>query len=247
MTVSGEHITILGVLPLVMFIFTGLRLSFPSGQSDLLDHLHDDLVGRALFATRRPTAGLLSIRFLFALINVLGMFCAYTITDAKTSSRLISWSWKHSNSKPSVSSSCSCPLLIPHRTRQSALLQERFDEEWRRATRDGTPISVLLLDVDEFKAFNDNYGTKPETAACLSGAGLENHGSPLWELAARYGGEEFILLFPRVSHEEALKLGENSASPCRSFHSPRLFTAAKVVTASIGVATRSDASWRLEN
>ena len=55
---------------------------------------------------------------------------------------------------------------------------------------------------------------------------------------ARYGGEEFILLFPRVSHEEALKLGETLCKAVRDLSIPHGYSrAAKVVTASVGIAT----------
>ena len=83
----------------------------------------------------------------------------------------------------------------------------------------------------------------------FSGAGAQNHGAALRRLAARYGGEEFILLFPRVSHDEALKLGQTLCKSVRGLSIPHGYSkASKVVTASIGVATCIPTpKWHLES
>jgi diguanylate cyclase (GGDEF)-like protein len=83
--------------------------------------------------------------------------------------------------------------------------RRRFDQtlhmEWGRAARDKRPLSVAMIDVDWFKAYNDRYG---HTAgdACLRHlarvfeAGVTRNG----DLIARYGGEEFVLLAPDTDH-----------------------------------------------
>lgn len=85
------------------------------------------------------------------------------------------------------------------------LLMQRLEDEWRRALRSKEPMSLLLLDVDHFKLFNDHYG-HPAGDACLQAlAGLlrEAAARPS-DLAARYGGEEFVLLLPETDVEGAL-------------------------------------------
>jgi diguanylate cyclase (GGDEF)-like protein/PAS domain S-box-containing protein len=72
---------------------------------------------------------------------------------------------------------------------------ERLREEWARARRDGTPLSLLLIDVDHFKEYNDRYG-HPAGDRCLSwiAAVLAELARRPSDLAARYGGEEFAMI-----------------------------------------------------
>jgi diguanylate cyclase (GGDEF)-like protein len=242
--ISGEHITILGVLPLVMFIFTGLRLSFR--QSNIVCWIIFIMALIAGLHLQNQADGLpmdfFRFVFLFALINVLGMFCAYTLERHRRKdflqTHLLELEAQQLEALGEqlmlLSTTDSLTELANRR-----YFQERYDEEWRRASRDGTPISLLLLDVDEFKAFNDNYGHQAGDR-CLASLGrlLKTMARRSGEVAARYGGEEFILLVPRVSHEEALQLGQSLCESVRELSIPHGHSrAAKVVTASVGVAT----------
>ena len=74
---------------------------------------------------------------------------------------------------------------------------EHLEREWARARRDGTPLSLLLIDVDHFKKYNDRYGHQAGDACLKSIAqALTAHARRPADLAARYGGEEFVLLLP---------------------------------------------------
>jgi diguanylate cyclase (GGDEF)-like protein len=111
--------------------------------------------------------------------------------------------------------------------------------EWRRCQRAKAPLSLLMIDVDHFKAYNDYCG-HPQGDACLRRVAqllVEAVGRP-GDLAARYGGEEFVCLLPDVGGIGALNVahklmavlrGRNIEHP-RSPAGPRL-------TVSIGVAT----------
>jgi len=241
--ISGEHITILGVLPLVMFVFTGLRLSFRESNTVAWLIFIMTLVA-GLYLQNKADLPLDFFRFvfLFALVNVLGMFCAYTLERHRRKDFLqtqlleLEAQQLEALGEQLMLLSTTDPLTELSNRRY---FQERFDEEWRRATRDGTPISVLLLDVDDFKPFNDNYGHLAGDR-CLATLGqlLKTMARRSGEVAARYGGEEFILLFPRVSHDEALKLGQSLCESVRQLSIPHGYSGtAKVVTASVGVAT----------
>jgi diguanylate cyclase (GGDEF)-like protein len=86
---------------------------------------------------------------------------------------------------------------------------ERFDREWMRARRAGDWISVILADIDQFKAFNDTYGHQAGDD-CLRrvAQALERCVHRPADLVARYGGEEFVVLLPDTDPDGALAVSE---------------------------------------
>jgi diguanylate cyclase (GGDEF)-like protein len=74
---------------------------------------------------------------------------------------------------------------------------EAFEREWRRSLRSGAALSLLMIDVDHFKAFNDRYG-HPAGDVCLRAVAQAIQGTSLRpaDLVARYGGEEFVVMLP---------------------------------------------------
>jgi diguanylate cyclase (GGDEF)-like protein len=118
------------------------------------------------------------------------------------------------------------------------MLDETLDEEWRRAIRQGSPLAMLLIDVDLFKAFNDRQG-HPEGDACLKAiaSSVAETCRRAGEFVARYGGEEFAVLLPGASRATALATAEKvraSAEALGLLHPAS--TVAPVVTVSVGVA-----------
>ncbi|MCA0445499.1 MAG: diguanylate cyclase [Bacteroidetes bacterium] len=87
---------------------------------------------------------------------------------------------------------------------------EALNEEWRRAKRTGNPVSLIMIDIDHFKKYNDNYGHL-EGDYCLKqvSAVLAHTGNRPGDLVARFGGEEFVVLLSGASLEPAKKMAEN--------------------------------------
>lgn len=119
--------------------------------------------------------------------------------------------------------------------------RRRFDEalgaEYRRALRIGSPLAVVMLDVDCFKAFNDTYG-HPSGDACLQAlAGVLNGRCrrPA-DLPARYGGEEFVLLLPNTDAAGALAVAECIRTAVRALAIPHAGLEHGFATVSVGVA-----------
>ncbi len=86
---------------------------------------------------------------------------------------------------------------------------ETFNREWRVCVRRKTPISILFIDIDYFKLYNDNYGHQAGDE-CLRQIAkvLKNYSRRPHDLCARYGGEEFIILLPELILSEAVELAE---------------------------------------
>jgi two-component system cell cycle response regulator len=114
-----------------------------------------------------------------------------------------------------------------------------LDKEWQRAIRSSEPLSLIVLDVDHFKLYNDTLGHAAGDA-CLRkvAAALQLHAPRATDLAARYGGEEFVLLFAETDAEHAAALGEKIRAHIEALRvpNPRSPTS-EWLTVSIGVAT----------
>lgn len=120
--------------------------------------------------------------------------------------------------------------------------RRRFDAvweaEWQRALRQGLSLGVIMLDIDHFKAYNDNHGHQAgdeclKRIAQVLQAAVRRAG----ELPARYGGEEFVVIVPGVEPEEALAAAERIRQAIQDEAMPHAASpVAEVVTASLGVA-----------
>jgi diguanylate cyclase (GGDEF)-like protein len=115
--------------------------------------------------------------------------------------------------------------------------QSRLDFEWMKAQQCGGELSLLMIDVDHFKLFNDTYG-HPEGDACLSriGEALAGIAAATSGFAARYGGEEFSLLLPNTTTGRALEIGEMARVTVQELAIPHVTSSHMAVTVSVGVA-----------
>jgi diguanylate cyclase (GGDEF)-like protein len=114
-----------------------------------------------------------------------------------------------------------------------------LDVEWRRAARSRTPLSLIMIDIDAFKAYNDAYGHQAGDE-CLRrvAESLKSRFHRAGDLVTRYGGEEFAVLVAGVDPDRAVELGESlRASVEQMSIEHQTSPAASVVTISVGIAT----------
>lgn len=108
-----------------------------------------------------------------------------------------------------------------------------IDHEWRRATRNGTAVALLMIDADHFKAFNDEFGHQAGDqvligiAVCIADT-VHRAG----DCAARFGGEEFAVLLPGLSSTEALAVAETIRRKISQWSDTE-----RMATVSIGIAS----------
>jgi diguanylate cyclase (GGDEF)-like protein len=118
---------------------------------------------------------------------------------------------------------------------------EKLDKEWRRAIREGQSLSLLMLDIDFFKRYNDAYGHQKGDECLKIVAGII-----LTEMlrasdeAARYGGEEFAVILPNTASEGAKRVAERVCQALDAENIPHGDSPiSHHVTISVGVATDS--------
>lgn len=119
--------------------------------------------------------------------------------------------------------------------------EDHYEREFRRAERDRLPLSVVMIDIDNFKPFNDHYGHGPgDTCLRRVAAALSVVAGRPRDIVARYGGEEFVALLPSTDAEGAAELAEQFRSAVEALGIPHEYSdAGQVVTLSLGVATTS--------
>jgi len=118
-------------------------------------------------------------------------------------------------------------------------LDHQLANEWSRGLRAKTPISLLVIDIDQFKNINDHFGHQYGDDCILEVAEILKHSvTRPSDLPARFGGDEFVIVLPNTDSEGALNLGEEI---CTSLERSNLKQAPNslypVVTLSIGCAT----------
>jgi diguanylate cyclase (GGDEF)-like protein len=117
------------------------------------------------------------------------------------------------------------------------VFDERLELEWRRCRRNHQPLSLLMIDIDHFKRFNDLYG-HVSGDECLRTVArtLSSTLSRAADLVARYGGEEFGAVLPDTTEERATHLAEELRRQIEELELNDLPSAAGI-TISVGVAT----------
>jgi diguanylate cyclase (GGDEF)-like protein len=175
----------------------------------------------------------MGIVVLIALLSKLVGLCRWTAAANRTPERL----------------SLTDPLTL-------AANRRAFDHalavEWRRSIRRNSPVSMIMIDIDRFKTFNDHYG-RARGDACLQLVATAICGGarhPV-DVAARFGGEEFVLLLPGLEAAGALRVAAAVQNAIAALQIVNDAIPSGRVTASFGVATlwtsRGDGSGLVES
>jgi len=117
--------------------------------------------------------------------------------------------------------------------------EERIKSEWGRALRDQLPISILIIDLDKFKQYNDKYGHQQGDALLKAVANVfkETLKRP-GDFAARWGGEEFIVLMQNTELAGAQEIAEKIRSRIEQLETMYQEKTVTKITASIGINSK---------
>lgn len=116
--------------------------------------------------------------------------------------------------------------------------EKKLTQEWKRLLREQASMSIIMLDVDYFKPYNDTYGHQ-QGDQCLQQVvkAISAKAKRPGDFVARYGGEEFVVVLPNTKIEGALKVAESIRSEVEALEIPHQASAvSKWVTISLGVA-----------
>lgn len=120
--------------------------------------------------------------------------------------------------------------------------RRRFDDfmasEWKRAVRENSTITLIMIDIDYFKAYNDNYGHQKGDETLKSVVSALNQGiNRPADLLARYGGEEFVIVLPDTTMAGALQLAKSLMHNVDELGLPHDYSeVSSQVTISVGIA-----------
>jgi diguanylate cyclase (GGDEF)-like protein len=158
--------------------------------------------------------------------------CAINITLIVFLSRSLK---RHVNAEHKLAIMANTDALTGLRNRRR--FDEVFEQEWRRAQRGQKPVAMLMIDADEFKAYNDQFGHQAgddalkAIAHCIAATAQRAS-----DLSARYGGEEFAVLLPETTIEQALLVAERIRSNILTLRAKQEGCPDSTPTVSIGVA-----------
>jgi diguanylate cyclase (GGDEF)-like protein len=121
------------------------------------------------------------------------------------------------------------------------LFDERIEAEWRRCSRGQHPLSLIMIDIDYFKRYNDHYGHQMgDDCLRLVAHALKARIRRPYDLLARYGGEEFVCLLPETDLAGAATMAESLLAAVRGLDIPHIQAGSEsIVTISLGVSSES--------
>lgn len=240
----------LGLIPIQVFTMVAMRLSYRSALTVSVMLLVSYLVVVVVLGQPPENEELTQLTGIFIpmfilfwlLLIVMGGYMAFMMESAARSdflqNRLLAVEaerLQYLTGRLHVLSTTDCLTGIANRR----YFEEQLQAEWRRCQRSHQPLSLVMIDIDYFKDFNDSYGHQRgddclRRVAQTMAAFCQRPG----DLCARYGGEEFVILLPATAQEEAQALVESLRRAVEQLAIPHRHGEGGVVTVSAGVAAR---------
>lgn len=116
--------------------------------------------------------------------------------------------------------------------------EEAIEREWKRGARDGKPLSLILIDIDHFKRFNDTYGhPEGDRVLAIISKVVDEAAQRPGDVAARYGGEELVVILPDTDERGAAQIAHTIRRKIAALQIPHESSEHQVVTISLGVTT----------
>ena len=115
-----------------------------------------------------------------------------------------------------------------------AAFQERLDGDYARCLKGSRPLSLLMVDIDHFKLFNDTHGHQVGDRVLRTVAETLQRTARGTDFLARYGGEEFVVILPDAEYAGAMAIAERFRKAVAAIDCPE-----RAITVSIGAATRA--------
>ncbi len=164
----------------------------------------------------------------------LGDGFAITIRDITTRKQM-EIAFKETNQKLEILANLDALTQVANR----GCFNNRLQSEWERLAQEKQPLSLILLDIDTFKSYNDYYGhLAGDDCLIRIGKILPTVVHRPADLAARYGGEEFAFLLPNTDLEGGIKIAQNIQQVIHSLAIPHEQSHVKnILTVSLGIAS----------
>lgn len=121
-------------------------------------------------------------------------------------------------------------------------LEKRLEEELERASRQGTPVSLLMIDIDEFKSINDTFGHVAGDVVIRGVAGVLKRSIRVFDICGRYGGEEFAIVMPGSHISSAATTAERIRRRIEAYEPDDQAFSHIRVTVSIGISEATSGS-----
>lgn len=238
---EAQDVYFAGLMLVAMFTYTVFRLQFVWAASVSWVVLVTYNVASLLSGSATP-AELLTANFFYVSANLMGMVACYEMEyDARYNFVLQRELEAEQTRLDQLNRRLDELAHHDHLTRLAnrRYFFEHFQQEWNRHLRHAAPLSLVIIDVDDFKAYNDTYGHQAGDD-CLRQIAetLADTARRAGDFVARLGGEEFVALLARTDADDACQLAEKlrwQVEQMAVAHSAS--RVADVVTISVGVAT----------
>lgn len=227
---AATTLSYVGLTYILLFVycFIGLRV-----QLGMIAGWLGGLIGMIMTYAHGGDMDWLTMPQTFATASILGMCLAYGLGRQERINFLQSYLLQQTLSTTEKLSREDELTGLANRR----FLKERMELEWNRMLRQQIPLTIMIIDIDFFKVYNDTLGHIAGDK-CLSQVAqlIQGLAHRSGELAARYGGEEFVLLFPSMDREMARAQAQRLMDRTRALAIPHPDREGGIVTLSAGIA-----------